>query len=106
MNITKTKVIRIGNIRETDRRFGRENNLDWVYEFTALGINYDMRNMEHITEININLKIEKMEQILKSWGFRNITPIGRINILKSLVLSQKTIYYKHSPLPQSTYSSN
>ena len=99
VNISKTKVIRIGNIRETDRRFGRENNLDWVYEFTALGINYDMKHIESITELNINPKIEKMEHTLKSWGFRNITPIGRINILKSLVLSQITHILQALPSP-------
>ena len=74
VNITITKVIRIGNIRETDRRFCRENNLDWVYEFTALGIDYNMKSLENITEQNIFPKIEKMERTLKSWGFRNITP--------------------------------
>ena len=33
INFSKTKVIRLGNIRETDRRFGRENNLDWTQMF-------------------------------------------------------------------------
>ena len=74
VNITKTKVIRIRNIRETNRRFCRENNLDWVYEFTALGKDYNMKSLENITEQNIFPKIEKMERTLKSWGFRNITP--------------------------------
>ena len=35
ININKTKVIRIGPIRETDRRYCRENDLEWVSEFTA-----------------------------------------------------------------------
>ena len=99
MNITKTKVIRIGNIRETDRRFCRENDLDWVYEFTALGIDYNMRSLENITEQNILPKIEKMEGTLKSWGFRNITPLGRVTILKSLVLSKITHILQALPTP-------
>ena len=38
INIHKTKMIRIGPIRETDRRYCRENDLEWVSEFIALGI--------------------------------------------------------------------
>ena len=101
VNITKTKVIRIGNIRETDSRFCRENDLDWVYEFTALGIEYNMKRLDNITELNIQPKIEKMEKTLKLWGFRNITPMGRITILKSLVLSQITHILQALPTPES-----
>ena len=99
VNITKTKVIRIGNIRETDRRYCRENNLDWVYQFTALGIDYNMRDMDNITELNINPKLDSMEKTLKSWGFRDITPMGRITILKSLVLSKITHILQALPTP-------
>ena len=99
---TKTKVIRIGNIRETDRRYCRENDLDWVYEFTALGIEYNMRKLDNITELNIQPKIDKMEKTLKSWGFRNITLMGRITILKSLVLSQITHILQALPSPEPT----
>ena len=102
VNITKTKVIRIGNIRETDRRYCRENDLDWVYEFTALGIEYNMRKLDNITELNIQPKKDKMEKTLKSWGFRNITPMGRITILKSLVLSQITHILQALPSPEPT----
>ena len=35
INMNKTKVIRIGPIRETDRRFYRENNLEWVSKYSA-----------------------------------------------------------------------
>ena len=49
INISKTKVIRIGKIRETDRRYCKENNLDWVTKFTALGINYDILQLDNIT---------------------------------------------------------
>ena len=58
ININKTKVIRIGPIRESDRRFCHENVLDWVSKFTALGINYDIMHMSNITIINIENEIE------------------------------------------------
>ena len=87
MNYSKTKVIRIGPIRETDRRFCRENNLEWVISFTALGIEYDTLNINEITDQNISLKIESMKKLIQLWMGRNITPVGRITVFKSLVLS-------------------
>ena len=100
INIHKTKVIRIGPIRETDRRFCRENNLDWVTKFTALGIDYDVLDLENITELNISLKINSMKRLILYWSSRNISPIGRITIFKSLVLS-KTIHVLQSLPSQS-----
>ena len=88
INFSKTKVIRLGNIRETDRRFGRENNLDWVYEFTALCIEYNVLRMEDITNININNKLESMKKTINAWSCRNFTPVGRITIFKSLIISK------------------
>ena len=46
ININKTKVIRIGPIRETDRRFCRENDLEWVHVFVALGIEYNVLDLQ------------------------------------------------------------
>ena len=99
INVSKTKVIRIGQIRETDRRFGRENNLDWVNTFTALGIEYDVLNMEYITQNNIKGKIDSMRNAVRAWGCRNITPIGRVAVLKSLVLSRITHILLSLPSP-------
>ena len=99
INITKTKVIRIGNIRESDRRFGRENNLDWVTKFTVLGIEYDVLTMENITNANISVKLDSMKHIFNAWSCRNITPIGRVTILKSLVLSKITHVLLTLPSP-------
>ena len=99
INISKTKVIRIGKIRETDRRYCKENNLDWVTNFTALGINYDVLQLDNITNINIEDKRKSMEKILHSWSCRNITPIGKVAILKSLVLSKITHLLQALPSP-------
>ena len=100
INIQKTKVIKLGPIRETDRRFCRENDLEWVSEFVALGIKYDVNNMQNITIMNIEEKIDSMKNLMQSWLYRNITPIGRVRIVKSLVMS-KVIHILQA-LPTST----
>ena len=99
INIQKTKVIRIGPIRETDRRFCRENNLEWVHKFTSLGIDYDVLNIENITEYNITGKIKSMQNLIQVWMSRNITPIGRVAIFKSLILSKIIHVLQSLPSP-------
>ena len=99
INIHKTKVIRIGPIRETNRRFCRENNLDWVSSFTALRITYDVLNLQTITDTNINLKIASMKKLIQSWSCRNISPIGRVTIFKSLIMSKIIHILQSLPSP-------
>ena len=72
LKINISKVIRIGKIRETDRRYCKEKGLEWVTIYTALGIKYDILDLNNITNINIDDKIKSMEKILYSWSFRNI----------------------------------
>ena len=98
-NESKTKVIKIGPIRESDRRFCRENNLDWVTKFTALGISYDVMNIENITDANIDQKKEEIKKLMQSWSCRNITPMGRITVLKSLILSKIIHILQSLPTP-------
>ena len=90
INIKKTKVIRIGKTRESDRRYCRENALEWVTEFVSLGITFKVRDMENITNYNIELKLSEVQKLLNIWLLRNITPIGRIKVVKSLALSKIT----------------
>ena len=80
-------------------RYCKENNLDWVSKFDALGITYDVLIMHNLTEININGKIPQMMHLIQSWSRRNITPLGRITVLKSLILSKITHILISLPAP-------
>ena len=99
INIKKTKVIRIGTIRESDRRYCKENKLDWVTSFVSLGIQYDILNMDNITNTNIDEKIPQMKKLIQSWSCRNVTPLGRITVCKSLILSKITHILISLPSP-------
>ena len=103
ININKTKVIRIGPIRETDRRYCRENDLEWVTEFVALGIKYNVLSMKDITIQNIEEKLDSMKKIIQGWLYRNITPIGRVCIAKSLILSKIIHILQALPTPPSNF---
>ena len=103
INFSKTKISKIGPIRETDRRFCRENNLDWVSSFTALGIVYNVKNLKQITINNIENKIDSMKKLIQAWTFRNITPIGCITVAKSLILSKIIHVLQALPTPPLEY---
>ena len=76
INMGKTKVIRIGPIRETDRRFCRENNLEWVSNFTALGIEYEVNDFNNITVQNIeNKKSNLWKTSFNYWCYTNMTSL-------------------------------
>ena len=84
--LKKPKVIRIGNIKETDRRFCKENNSDWVTYYVSLGITYDVLDMENITKLNIDQKMPQILQMIQCWSSQNLTTIGRITVCKSLLM--------------------
>ena len=55
--------------------------------------------MNEITQNNINNKIDSMKNTIRAWGCRNITPIGRVAVLKSLVLPKITHILLSLPSP-------
>jgi hypothetical protein len=90
INVEKTKVTWLGSMRESDRRFCRENDLEWTSSFKALGVDFNTSNIHSITESNINPKIQQMKNLLNLWSNRNLTPFGKITVIKSLILPQIT----------------
>ena len=65
-----------------------ELNLDWTQEFVSLGISYDISKFSNITELNIEGKIGEIQKLICLWNTRNLTPYGKIIIVKSLLISK------------------
>ena len=88
MNFDKTKVIWFGLNNEPPEIYMPHLNFEWnPVKFKILGIEFttDLRN---ITENNLQIKIPEMQRELDSWSKRDITPFGKITVIKSLVLSK------------------
>ena len=62
--------------------------LEWSTTFIALGIHFDVDRMKDITEINIQLKLQAMKNITKTWKGRSLTLYGKVAVIKSLVMSK------------------
>ena len=71
-------------------------------KFTALGVTfYNDKSVEEIVNIIYNSKFEKAKSWVEIWSKRSRTLLGKVLIIKSLILSQFT--YLVLPLPRSNY---
>ena len=103
INLSKTKAIWIGSKRFRKEEMCHEVKLDWVKEFTALGIKYDVTNLNEITELNCKPKLAEVEKILLNWSRRNTTLAGRVLVVKSLALSKLVHFFISLPNPPETF---
>ena len=70
--------------------------------FTALRVTfYNDKFVEEIVNINYNSKFEKAKSWVEIWSKRILTLLGKVLIIKSLILSQFT--YLVLPLPRPNY---
>ena len=77
-----------------------EINLDWnPVTFTVLGVVFSTDVLE-IVSINFENKLNEMKKVLNAWSRSNLTPFGRITVIKSLVIFKITHLLKNLPDPE------
>ena len=105
-NVSKTSCTPLGNtmhntslLDDITDKFGT----DFIQNtFTALGVTfYNDRSVEEIVNINYNSKFEKARNWVEIWSKRSLTLLGKVTIIKSIILSQFT--YLVLPLPRPNY---
>ena len=99
VNKEKTKVVQLGGARDGRIKLCADLKLIWTNEFTALGITYNVSNLKNITDLNIEVKLKEINSLILAWSGRNITPLGRITITKSLLISKITHILLSLPTP-------
>ena len=101
VNKEKTKVAKIGTWGDDRTILCSDLKLDWTQEFTSWGISYNLNEFDRITDINIQSKITEIERSISLWNTRNITPYGKIIVIKSLLLSKIIHVLLSLPSPNS-----
>ena len=96
VNVEKTSCMPIGTL--TENCVSTVHNIDIVKELTILGIKID-RNIESVADNNIQLKTTSIKRELEQWKRRGLTPIGRISIVKALILSKLVHFFISLPNP-------
>ena len=94
MNTDKTKVIWIGRKKYSKDKLNTDYNLICGSdEFELLGITFNV-NLILTTIINYQKAQIKINESIKSWNKRYLTPLGKITVIKTFI---KTESYFSSP---------
>ena len=96
LNDKKTEALRIGSKCGCSDVPFPERNFKWPkYKVKTLEVWLSV-HPEETAALNYDEKLENVRNILSSWNYRRLTLMGRIVVLKSLVVSQ--LVYVLSPL--------
>ena len=87
VNYEKTNIYRIGSLKQSDARLIMQRSVNWTnHGLKVLGI--EIRDKEKdALEANYGDMLEKIRGILKLWGSRNLSIVGKVNIINTLIAS-------------------
>ena len=106
INTNKTQVVWIGSKKYSDDTFLPELNLQWgANKFTVLGIDFCV-DLHQIPKTNFDKKLIKLKSVINDWKKRNLTPVGRIHVIKSLIISQFNHLFIALPNPSDNFIKN
>ncbi|ESO90854.1 hypothetical protein LOTGIDRAFT_122569, partial [Lottia gigantea] len=85
-NLDKTKAVWIGSKKYSKEKLCKDLKLIWEQgNFKILGITFTTV-LEDITDFNFREKINSAKTLMGMWTWRQLTIIGRIYVIKFLVL--------------------
>ena len=90
LNDKKTEALWIGSMKGKKEKISPKKNFKWPdIKTKVLGV---WISTDPAVTLNMNYteKVDKIRNILSCWEYRRLTLIGKIQVIKSLVLSQLT----------------
>ena len=105
-NIEKTRCVWLGNKKHSEDKLCIEYPLIWSDEpFTFLGIIFSV-DVDKMEKLNFEKKLHDITTMIKSWSKRILSPIGKITVVKSLMISKLTHLFISLPTPSEKYISD
>ena len=99
LNPGKTSVIWLGSRKNSPVQYMQHLKMEWnPPKFKVLGM-WFTNDLTDCEKINYNDKFTEIKNLFRMWMKRCITPLGRIAILKSLILSKLTHLWLLLPNP-------
>ena len=83
-------MVKLGATRDRSIPWQGKFGFEWTSSFEILGIIYNVELMSEITKLNIYRKIGEVKKLICTWQSRNLTPYGKVAIIKSLLMSKFT----------------
>ena len=86
--MSKSEAINIGSLKNSEDKPFEERGLTWRCKtFKALGVTFSLQT-KCLYELNYPMKLKKIEQVMNCWRQRSLSLIGKIAVVKSLLLPQ------------------
>ena len=99
INSEKTRLVWIGSEISSKTMLKVSHKLYWgASEFNLLGINFAC-DLTKMPNLNYQSALIKAKQVVNSWKYRYVTPIGKITIVKTLIISKFTHLFMTLPTP-------
>ena len=102
INLSKTQLVWIGSKKYCNGKLCQEMNFQWTTQFRLLGIDFDV-DLANVPKLNYDKKLVKIKNIINQWTKRHTTPIGRISLIKSLLISQMNHLFISLPTPPNKF---
>ena len=103
MNKSKTKLIWIGRKKYSKDKLRVKSNLEWgETKFTLLGINFDV-DLNKMIDTNYECAKTKILKTILTWKKRYLTPLGKITIIKTFLLSKLNHLFTTLPSPKESF---
>ena len=99
INKDKTKIVWIGKKKHSRETLCPEISLLWGdTDFDLLGIKFHV-GLEKMLELNYDICLNKIIKLISAWNKRYLTPLGKITVIKCLLLSNLTHLFTTLPSP-------
>lgn len=106
INFDKTQVVWIGAKKYSTDSIKTRWKLSWgTTQFKLLGIIFNV-DLDKILKINYTDKMEQIKNSIKLWRRRFLTPLGKITVIKSLLLPKITHLLMALPNPEPNFFSD
>ena len=101
MNKEKSELVWVGKTKTSKKILCNNIKLSWgATEFKLLGITFTIK-LDEIVNKNYNPIMGKILNTIKVWKRRSLTPLDKIVIIKSLLMSQFVHLFQTLPKPPS-----
>jgi exonuclease III len=103
INFEKSSAVWIGRDIGSKVKFMPELKFVWnPTTFKCLGVIFSINTID-IAQINYEGKLDDIKKVLNAWTRRNLTPFGKITVIKTLVMSKLTYLFMNIPDPSEEF---
>ena len=103
INVEKTQAVWLGTKKYSNVQYMKNLNLVWNPErFKILGL-WFTQDLKACESINYDMKFSEVKTLFNIWSKRIITPLGKVAVLKSLILSKLVYLWTLLPNPPNKF---